>query len=89
MVDKGEAATVRQVFERYRALRSLAALQAELRQGGVVTRRRVLASGAAPGGVPLTNGPLQHMLRNRVHLGELNHKGQSYPGDRTTAVPAF
>ena len=86
VVDECEAATVQQVFERYRALGSLSALQAELRQGGVVTRRRVLASGAARGGVPLTNGPLQHMLRNRVYLGELNHKGQSYPGEHKPIV---
>ena len=34
VVDESEAATVQQVFERYRALGSLSALQAELRQGG-------------------------------------------------------
>jgi DNA invertase Pin-like site-specific DNA recombinase len=76
-----EAQTVRLIFERYLALGSLPALQRELRERGIVTRRRTLSSGRIIGGVPLTNGPLAHILRNRVYLGELNHKGASYPGE--------
>src|SRR3954452_20095491 len=40
-----EAATVRKIFERYLALRSISKLQAELRRDGVRTRERLLASG--------------------------------------------
>ena len=29
----------------------------------------------------LTNFPLDHMLRNRMYLGELNHRDRSYPGE--------
>ena len=36
--------------------------------------------------MPLTNGPLSHMLRNRIYLGEINHKGQSFPGDHAALV---
>jgi hypothetical protein len=36
--------------------------------------------------VPLTNGPLAHILRNRVYLGELNHKGASYPAEHPPIV---
>ena len=39
------------------------------------------------GGVPLTNGPLAHILRNRVYVGELNHKGASYPGEHAPIIP--
>jgi site-specific DNA recombinase len=38
------------------------------------------------GGVPLTNGPLAHILRNRVYLGELNHRGTSYPAEHAPIV---
>ncbi len=65
LIDDAEAAIVRQVFERYLALGSLSALQAELRERGVAPRRRVLASGRTVGGGALTNGPLAHLLRNR------------------------
>ncbi len=74
------------IFERYLALGSLPALQRELRQSGIVTRRRTLSSGRTTGGVPLTNGPLAHILRNRLYVGELNHKGASYPGEHAPIV---
>ena len=86
VVREDEAQTVRLIFERYLALGSLPALQRELRERGVVTRRRTLSSGRTIGGVPLTNGPLAHILRNRVYLGELNHKGASYPGEHAAIV---
>ena len=87
VIDDAEA-TTRLIFERYLALGALSALQKELRERGVVTRRRTLASGATVGGIPLTNGPLAHLLGNRVYLGEINHKGSSYPGEHPPIVPA-
>ena len=74
LVDEAEAPVVRLIFERYLVLGSLSALQSELRHRGIVTRRRTLASGRTIGGIPLTNGPLAHILRNRVYLGEINHR---------------
>src|SRR5215204_6004026 len=86
LVREDEAQTIRLIFERYLALGSLPALQRELRERGIVTRRRTLSSGRIIGGVSLTNGPLAHILRNRVYLGELNHKGASYPGEHAAIV---
>ncbi|HVI27858.1 recombinase family protein [Hansschlegelia sp.] len=88
VIAEDEAATVRLIFERYLALGSLSALQRELRERGVVTRARSLASGRTIGGVPLTNGPLAHLLANRVYLGEINHKGLSYPAEHPAIVSA-
>ncbi len=86
VVDVTEAQTVRLVFERYLALGSLPALQRELREQGIVTRSRTLSSGRVVGGVALTNGPLAHLLRNRVYLGKINHRGQSHPGEHDAIV---
>ncbi len=86
LVEEAEAATVRLIFERYLALGSLPALQRELRQMGILTRQRAMASGGTRGGVPLTNGPLNHMLRNRMYLGELNHRECSYPGEHAPII---
>ncbi len=33
------------------------------------------------GGRALTNGPLNYLLRNRMYLGEINHRDKSYPGE--------
>ena len=81
-----EAATVRLIFERYLARGSLPALQRELRERGVVTRLRTLSSGRTIGGVALTNGPLAHLLRNRIYVGDLNHKGASHPGQHEPII---
>ena len=81
IVNEEEAATVRLVFSRYLELGSLPALQRDLRERGVVTRKRQLSSGRTVGGRFLTNGPLNYLLRNRLYLGEINHRGQSYPGE--------
>jgi len=86
VVDEQEAATVRKIFERYLILRSISSLQAELRREGVRTRQRVLATGRVLGNVPLTNGPLAYMLKNRIYLGEINHRGQSFPGDHAPII---
>jgi site-specific DNA recombinase len=86
IVNEAEAGSVRLIFERYRALGSLPALQRELRSRGVVTRKRTLSSGKVIGGAPLTNGPLAYLLRNRLYLGEINHHDQSYPGEHQPII---
>jgi site-specific DNA recombinase len=80
LVDEPEAVLVRRIFARYLELGSLPALQRELREEGIRTRSRQLASGKIIGDVSLTNGPLAYILKNHHYLGELNHKGKSYPG---------
>jgi site-specific DNA recombinase len=81
IVNDEEAATVRLIFARYLDLGSLPALQRDLRARGIISRRRTLSSGRAIGGRTLTNGPLAYMLRNRMYLGEINHRDKSYPGE--------
>ena len=81
-----EAATVRLIFSRYLDLGSLSALQRDLRERGIITRRRTLSSGRAIGGLALTNGPLAYLLRNRMYLGEINHRDKSYPGEHAPII---
>ncbi len=73
-----EAALVRAIFSRYLALGSVHVLQRALEQEGVRSR-----SGAA-----LSRGALFHLLKNRLYLGEIVHKGQSYPGLQAPIVAA-
>ena len=81
IVNVEEAATVRLIFSRYLDLGSLSALQRDLRERGIITRKRTLSSGRAIGGRALTNGPLAYLLRNRMYLGDINHRDKSYPGE--------
>ena len=66
------AGTVRLIYQRSLALGSLPALQRELNERGIRSRPRALASGRTIGDVPLTNGPLSQILKNRMYLGQLN-----------------
>jgi site-specific DNA recombinase len=86
IVNEEQAATVRLIFSRYRDLGSLSALQRDLREQGIVTRKRTLSSARAIGGRALTNGPLAHMLRNRMYLGEINHRDKSYRGEHAPII---
>ena len=86
VVAEQEAETVQLIYERYLELGSLPALQRELNERGIRSRPRALASGRAIGDVPLTNGPLSQILKNRMYLGELNHKGSSYKSDHPAIV---
>ncbi|MDO8423327.1 MAG: recombinase family protein [Parvibaculum sp.] len=86
LIDEAEAETVRMIFERYLALGSMLPLLAELHDRGVRTRRRALATGQTIGGIPFTKGPLAHLLKNRTYIGEINHKGTSYPGEHQPII---
>ena len=86
VVEETEAKIVRRIFERYLALGSLSALQRALRQAGVVTRERRLATGRVIGAVGLANGALSHILKNRHYLGELNHRGRSWPAEHAPII---
>ncbi len=85
-VDEEEAAIVRLIFDLYLELGSVRALQRALQRRNIRTRVRTLATGKTIGGVHLTTGPLAHILRNRHYLGEINHRGQSWPGEHAALV---
>lgn len=86
LVDPSEAETVRLIFDRYRDLKSLPALQRDLRERGVVSRTRKQSTGRHIGGVPMSIGPLAWLLRNRTYIGEINHRGSSYPGEHEAII---
>jgi site-specific DNA recombinase len=62
------------------------ALQAELDEAGIKSKRRILADGTAYGGQKLSRGALYLMLQNRIYRGEITHKGNAYPGEHPAIV---
>ncbi|GJD66815.1 recombinase family protein [Methylobacterium frigidaeris] len=86
VVDEAEASAVRLIFERYLALGSLTQLLRELRQRGIVTKQRPLASGVVRGGIAFTRGPAAYLLKNRTYLGEIVHRGGSHPGEHQAII---
>jgi site-specific DNA recombinase len=80
LIDEAEAATVRLIFARYEALRSGRELVAELDAQGIRSKPRLNRHGRAHGDQPISRGALYAILRNRLYIGEIVHKGQAYPG---------
>jgi len=85
-VNEAEADRVRTIFRRYVELGSLNLLMSDLRKRGIVTKLRTLRSGEKVGGIPLTRGPLAHLLRNRFYIGQVTFKGEVLKGEQTPII---
>src|SRR5690606_35371379 len=87
-VNPAEAEQVRHIFQRYLALKSVHVLRDELEAEGYLSKRVVSARGNVRGGTPFGRGALFHLLSNRIYLGQIVHKGQSFPGLHEAIVDA-
>lgn len=70
IINDREAEHVRHIFQRFTELGSGTLLAKELRAAGITTKT----------GRPIGKKYIYRMLRNRHYLGEIVHKGESYPG---------
>jgi site-specific DNA recombinase len=80
VINEAEARTVRIIFERYLALKSVPKLIEELDCKRIVTKKRPL-KGKTAGGVPFNYGSLVYLLKNRTYLGEVGHAGKWFEGE--------
>jgi site-specific DNA recombinase len=85
LIEPAEAETVRIIFERYVALRSIRALVDELRERGLRTKVRQTRSGPI-GGTHFGRGPLAVMLRNPTYLGKVRHREELYEGEHDAII---
>lgn len=86
VVNEAEAATVRHIFGLYLQIKSVRELRKQLEAEGVTSKRRVMRDGSVTGDKPINRGALYHLLQNRIYLGEVVHKDQSYPGEHEAIV---
>src|SRR5689334_71724 len=86
VVNVVEAGTVRHIFRRYVALRSVRLLAEDLADGGITSKQWLSTSGRQWGGQRLARGALYLMLQNRIYLGEIVHKDRRYPGQHAPIV---
>ena len=88
VVNVAEARTVRQLFAAYLDLGSTRALAAWAKDQGITTKIRRDSHGAArAGGRPFSRGNLHALLNYRAYIGEVTHKGNTYPGEQEAIVP--
>ncbi len=81
-----EAKLVYHVFERFIALGSVALLVAELNKDGYTTKSYISRAKKQVGGRNFTINPLMAMLKNRLYVGDVHHKGQYYPGQHKALI---
>jgi DNA invertase Pin-like site-specific DNA recombinase len=86
VVNEAEAGKVRHIMQRYLALGSVRELIEELDHDNCVTKIQHRTSGPHRGGIPFRRGTLFHLLKNRIYLGEIVHKGVAHPGEHTAIV---
>jgi len=81
IINPTEANTVRTIFNSYLDLKSFSLLVQDLDRRGIVTKQRDTRMPKYQGGIPFTYGPLAHLLKNRIYLGEVHHDGKWYPAE--------
>jgi site-specific DNA recombinase len=86
VVNAEEAKTIRLIFRRFLELGNSLALQLWLEGEGIRSKRWVSTRGRLMGGYAFSRGALLPLLKNRTYLGEIPHKGASYPGRHDAIV---
>jgi DNA invertase Pin-like site-specific DNA recombinase len=86
VVNASEADTVRHIYHRYTALKSVHLLKLELDASGIIGKARLDRDGNPTGRQPIAVGALYHLLQNRLYRGEIVHKGKPYPGQHDAII---
>ena len=76
------------IFRSYLALGSAHALQRCLHARGVRSKIHVASSGRTFGGARCSRGALYRILRNRIYLGRIVHRGMEHDGMHAAIVDA-
>jgi site-specific DNA recombinase len=80
VINEAEAAVVRRIFEEMLTIGSPTQIAANLNLEGVTTKAWTTQEGQTRSGARMDKKYLHKLLRNRIYLGELSHKGNWYPG---------
>ncbi|MFZ2738052.1 MAG: recombinase family protein [Burkholderiaceae bacterium] len=86
IVNEPEAALVCDIFARYAQSGSAAQLVRELQIEGRTTKAWVTQNGRRHEGRIIDQQCLFTLLRNRLYLGEMTHKGRAFPGQHEPIV---
>ncbi|WP_425992998.1 recombinase family protein [Brevundimonas sp. TWP2-3-2] len=85
-INEAEARTVRWIFERYLERGSVHAVMLELEAADIRSKSWTTVAGVQKGGLTMDRGAVFHILHNRIYIGEITHKGASYPGQHPAIV---
>ena len=80
VVNKAEAEIVRRIFKEMLSNGSTTHIAAKLTEVGVTTKVWTTRDGTIRRGLRIGKSFLHKLLRNRLYIGEISHKGSWYPG---------
>src|SRR3954462_5114532 len=86
VINETEAETVRTIYRQYLELESVDCLKAELDRRGFRSKLRTGKGARMLGGCSFSRGHLYRILSNPLYAGEIEHKGQRYPGQHPAIV---
>jgi len=86
-VNEAQAKVVRGIFDRYLKTKDVAAVRDELRENRILSKIWTSSNGVLRGGVEFGRGALYRILRNRLYLGQIQHRGHIYEGEHQGIVP--
>jgi hypothetical protein len=81
-----EADLVRKIFALYIEFGSVGALARALHSQGIKPKPRQLANGQSKAAERYTIGPLAHMLKNPMYVGEVAYRGEVHKGEHPAIV---
>lgn len=85
--NKKEAAVVCKIFSLYLELGCVSRLAARLARENIKSKIWMTKAGTRLGGNRFARGALYSLLRNRLYLGEIQHRDQWYAGEHEGIVP--
>ena len=80
VINETEAAVVRRIFEEMLTIGSPTQIAARLTAEGITTKAWKTQDGQMRQGAQIDKKYLHKILRNRIFLGEISHKGKWFPG---------
>jgi site-specific DNA recombinase len=86
VIKKAEAATIRTIFELYQQYANTRLVKEEADRLELRTKKRIRRYGSRQGGEPFIRGHINHILTNRLYIGEITHKGTNYPGEHEAII---
>ena len=80
VINETEAAVVRRIFEEMLTIGAPTQIAANLTADGITTKAWTTQDGQIRNGTQIDKKYLHKLLRNRIFLGEISHKGKWFPG---------
>ena len=85
-VNPKEAELVKRIFKTFIKTRSIITTCEELNKQGYRTKTIPLHDGTLRGGIPFAKNAIHRILKNRIYIGEIGHKGEWYPGEHSPII---